>query len=440
MTHRVRNGSRTGLAAAAAGLLLAGCGVGAEPVEHPELSDGDVTISFAWWGADARTQQTLDAIEIFEQEHPNIHVEPQFSDWNGYWDRVATTTAAGDMADVTQFDQTYLASYAKRGALLDLATVDNILDTSALSEELLDSGRVDGRLYAVPTGGTPNGVIINTTLFEQYGVPLPDTSDWTWEEMEEAAIRLTEASDGEVHGLGPFGGDSFSLTIWARQHGGEVFSQDGELVLDPDVLASYWQRELDQIESGAAPSAAQLTEKVGLPLDQSDLVTGRVAMNFIPAGQYNAYQAAAPDYDFTIVNWPTDEDTVPGFQYLKPTMYWSAASTTSHPAEAALLIDFLTNDTRVGELFGLDRGEPGNPAFREAIEPTLDEPGREALTFSQEMAEQVGEAPPITPAGASAIETILSRYNQQVLFGESSPREAAEGFLNELEDSITAAS
>ncbi|RKN38980.1 ABC transporter substrate-binding protein [Streptomyces hoynatensis] len=439
MTHRVRSGARAGLAAAAAGLLLAGCGVGADPVQNPELSDGEVTITFNWWGADARTQQTLDAIDLFEQEHPNIHVEPQYSDWNGYWDRMATTTAAGDMPDVSQFDQLYLASYADRGALLDLSTVANILDTSALGDKMLDAGRVDGDLYAVPTGGTTNGVIVNTTLFEQYGVPLPDTSHWTWEDMERAATRLTEASGGEVHGISPFGSDSFSLTVWARQHGGRLFDEEGKLAIDPDLLAGYWQRELDFIDSGAAPSAAQLTEKVGLPLDQSDLVTGKTAMSFIPAGQFSAYQAAAPDYDFALVNWPADSDTEPGFQYLKPSMYWAAASTSRHPAEAALLIDFLTNDTRVGELFGLDRGEPGNPAFRRAIEPTLDDSGREALAFTEAMSDEVGETPPITPAGASAIETVLARYNQEVLFGESSPREAAEAFLNELGDSINAA-
>ncbi|MDT0318652.1 ABC transporter substrate-binding protein [Streptomyces millisiae] len=430
---------RAACAAVTAGLVLAGCGVGANPVHHPELSEGDVTISLSWWGPDGRTQQTLQAIELFEEEHPNIDVEPVYSDWAGYWDRLATTTAAGDMPDVSQFDQLYLASYADRGALLDLATVDNILDPSALPPEILDSGRVGDTLYAVPVGATTNGIAINTTLFERYGVDLPDTDTWTWDDFERAAVELTEASGGEVHGLSPFGGDSFSLTVWARQHGARLFDAEGDLALDPEVLAGYWQRELDLIDSGASPSANQISEGVGLPLDQTDLVTGATAMGFIPAGQFVSIQSTAPDFDYALANWPADADTEPGFQYLKPSMYWSAASTTEHPAEAALLIDFLTNDTRVAEIFGLDRGEPGNPAFREAVQPTLDATGQESLAFTEAMSEEVGETPPIIPNGASDIDALLQRHNQRVLFGDASPEEAAEEFLGELGDSITAA-
>ncbi|MFD5319229.1 ABC transporter substrate-binding protein [Streptomyces sp. NPDC127098] len=430
---------RAACAAVTAGLVLAGCGLGADPVHHPELSDGDVTISMNWWGADARIQQTIQAIELFEEEYPNIDVEPVYSDWSGYWERLATSTAAGDMPDVSQFDALYLASYAERGALLDLASVDNILDPSALPPEILDSGRVGGTLYAVPTGATTNGILINTTLFERYGVDLPDTDTWTWDDFQRAAVEVTRASGGEAHGLTPFGAGSFDLNVWARQHGDQLFDAEGDLALDPDVLAGFWQRELDLIDSEASPSVAQLSENVGVPLDQGDLVTGQTAMGFIPAGQFVAYQSAAPDFDYDLANWPTDPDTADGFQYLKPAMYWSAASTTEHPAEAALLIDFLANDTRVAELFGLDRGEPGNPAFREVVEPTLDAAGRESLAFSEAMAQEVGETPPIIPNGASDIDALLNRYNQQVLFGESSPEEAAESFLAELGDSITAA-
>ena len=439
MTRCVRPGIRVGVATAGGSLLLASCGVGANPVMNPELSEDDVTITMNWWGADARTQQTLQAIELFEREHPNIDVEPTYSDWSGYWDRLATTTAGGDMPDVTQLEQAYLASYASRGALLDLSTVTNILDTSALPADLLNSGRVGDDLYAVPVGATTNAVLINTTLFERYGVAIPDTTAWTWDDFEQAAVALSEAADGEAHGVLPFGADAFSLTVWARQHGGELYDAEGNLVIQPDVLAAYWQRELDLIGSGAAPSVAQLSEALGLPLDQSNLVTGTVAMAFISAGQFTAFQEAAPDFDFALANWPSDSDTEPGFQYLKPTMYWSAASTSEHPAEAALLIDFLTNDTRVAEIFGLDRGEPGNPAFMEAVEAQVDDNGREVLAFAEDMADEVGGNAPITPSGASDIALLLSRYNQQVLYGDSTPAEAAEAFINELGDSIRAA-
>ncbi|GAA3870325.1 ABC transporter substrate-binding protein [Streptomyces sedi] len=438
MTGHVRGRVRAGMAVAAAGVLITSCGIGDGFEGEPELSDGDVTISFNWWGADARTQMTMEAIELFEEEYPNINVEPQFADWNGYWDRLATTTAAGEMPDVTQFDQLYLAAYADRGALVDLERVDEFLDTSQIPPEVLESGEVNDGLYAVPTGGTANGILVNTSLFEEYGVPLPDFDTWDWDEMIDTAAQLSEASGGEVHGLSPWVSDSFSVTVWARQHGNELFNDEGELVLEADVLAAYWERMLEFIDRGAAPSVAEVSETKGLPLDQGDLVTQKTAMGFIPAGQFSTFQAATPDAELMLADWPTDEDTQEGYQYLKPSMYWSMSSTTKHPAECALLIDFLINDPRVGSIFGLDRGEPGNPAFKEAIEPQLDDSERRALEFTEQIQQEVGPQPPIVPAGASDVDPMLGRYNDQVLFGELSPQEAAEGILDELNDAIRA--
>ncbi|WP_230424296.1 ABC transporter substrate-binding protein [Streptomyces radicis] len=313
-----------------------------------------------------------------------------------------------------------------------------MLDLSALDDEILETGRVNGTQYAVPLGGAANGVIINTSLFEQYDIDLPDLATWTWDDFTRVAQELTDASDGEVRGVTPFS-NSFDLGVWARQQGSEVF-ENGEVVLDPEALASYWERQLDWIDSGAAPSVEHIIESTGVTLDQVDVVTGRAGMAFIPAGAFIAYQSAAPDFDYDLANWPSDSDTSPGFQYLKPTMYWSAASTSSHPAEAALLIDFLTNDPRVGEIFALDRGEPANHAFREALTPNLDDTGREALAFSEAMAEEVGEPASITPSGGSDLDALFNRYTQDVLLGESAPREAAEGFIGELRDNVTAAS
>jgi multiple sugar transport system substrate-binding protein len=424
---------------AAATLVLAGCGIGSNPVDV-ELSKDPVTLTMAWWGADARTQQTLEAIKLFESEHPNIKVESQYADWNGYWDRLATTTAAGDMPDVMQFDEVYLASYANRGTLLDLQKVAGVLDTSALSPDTLDTGRVGDTLYAVPIGAAPNGVIINKSLFDQYGVTLPDTTTWTWDQFTQAAVQLHAASGGKVNGVSLFGNDAFPLNIWARQHGDQLYDSKGHVAISPETVASYFQRELDWIAAGASGSAAEWAEGNGNPLDQSDIVTGRVGMMFIPAGSLTSYQSAAPGYTYVIANWPTGPDTKPGFQYLKPSMYWAASARSEHPAEAGLLIDFLTTDPRVAKLFGVDRGVPANPQFRDALSAGLDANTKMAFDFTAAMATESGPAPATTPNGASDVQIMIGRYNQQALFGQLSPQDAGKAFVEELQRSIDAAS
>lgn len=425
--------------AAATTLTLAGCAVGESPQNQPELSDEEVTLTMTWWGADARTTATNEAIELFEEEYPNITVEPQFSDWTGYWDRLATSTAGGDMPDVMQFDALYLASYADRGTLLDLGTVTNTLDLSVTPESVLQTGQVDGKQYAMPVGGSPNAVVVNKTVFDEYGVALPDFENWTWDDFTSIAQEISDKSGGEVWGVAPFGADTFGLSMWARQHGENLYDAEGNVGVKAETIVSFWQQALDWIESGAAPSVEHIAETTGLPLDQTDLTLGKQAMAFIPAGQVSAYSSASDGQDFIIGAWPTDTDTVEGFPFIKPTMYWSASSKTEHPAEAAALINFLISDPEVAKIFGTDRGLPAAPVAQEAIEPELDPVGEQILEFTNAMTEQAGEAAPITPNGASDSEGILSRNFQSVLFGEQTPEAAAQGFIDELQASIDAA-
>lgn len=427
-----------GLAAVVA-ITATGCGTSPQAQDQPELSNEPVTLSMNWWGADARIQKTNQAIELFEKKYPNISVEPQYSDWNGYWDRLATSTAGGDMPDVMQFDQLYLASYADRGTLLDLKTVSNTLDLSAVPEGVLQSGLVDGTQYALPLGGTPNATIVNKTLLDKYGIAMPDFETWTWGDFSRIGNEISKKAGGEAWGIGPLGADTFGLTMWARQHGENLYNETGDVAVKPETITSLWNQSLDWIESGAAPSVEHINERTGLPLDQTDLTLGKIAMTFIPAGQLSAYQAAAPDFEFVLGKWPKAKDAKEGFQYLKPSMYWAASSKTEHPAEAALLMNFLTTDPEVAKIFGTDRGIPANPAAQEAIAPSLDAVGKQILDFTAEATTEVGTAPPITPNGASDSETILSRYYQKVLVEELTPQDAAERFIKDLQSSIDTA-
>ncbi|MER7268906.1 extracellular solute-binding protein [Micromonospora carbonacea] len=426
-------------ATAAASMFLYACGTAAN-TSDVERSDGDVTISMTWWGGDARTQATLEAIKLFEQDHPDIAVEPQFADWSGYWDRLATTTAGGDAPDVMQFDEVYLASYGAKGALADLGSLSRFLKTDTLHASVLDSGRVGGKLLGLPIGAAPNGVIINKTLFEKYGVPLPDMTSWTWDEFNATALALSKASGGKVRGVNLFGADTFSLRIWARQHGEELFSTDGSVSISPQTVQAYFDLERSWIASGASTSAAEWAETNGVPLDQSSIVTGGVGMMFIAAGSFPSYQAAAPDFEYTIGNWPTDGSAKKGFQYLKPSMYWTASSQSTHLAEAGLLINFLASDERVAKLFGVERGVPVNPTFTKVLENSLDASNQLVVDFSARMGEQSGPGSPVTPNGASDVQTVIGRYNEQALLGQMSTADAAKGFIDTVQGAIDAAS
>src|SRR5688572_6150035 len=102
-----------GAAAFALLLPLAAC-------SSDDSAGGPVTLRFTWWGSDTRHQLTQKVIDAFEAENPNIKIKGEYGEWNGYWDKLATQTAANDSPDIIQMDEKYIAEYGGRGALLDL--------------------------------------------------------------------------------------------------------------------------------------------------------------------------------------------------------------------------------------------------------------------------------------------------------------------------------
>lgn len=424
------------LAAAAAlttALALAACGQAQGG--DMELSEEPITLRMTWWGSDARAELTEQVIAEFEAEHPDITVEGEFKDWGGYWDALATTTAANDSPDVIQMDELYLASYGDRGSLLDLDTASEFLDTTEFDEESLKTGQVGGTQYAIPIGVGVLGIVVNVDLFEQYGVALPDDTTWTWDDYAAVADELTEKSGGAINGSGVTGGtDAGSVKYWARQQGGELFGEDGDVVLDPAALAGMWRYNLDLMASGGIEPAAQMVESMAAGINGGSLATGKVAMG----GAYNTQITALRDAsgaNLQLLQMPQVAGVDANF--FKPSMYWSVSSQSEHPAEAALFIDFLVNHEDAAAILGTERGIPANDAIRDRLASGLSESDRLAVDYMDEVTP--GPSPVVTPNGGSGVEPMLQRYTQQVYFGETSPEDAAQAFIDELQAEVDAA-
>lgn len=195
-----------------AALALTACG--GDGGGSGELSDEPVTLRFTWWGSDVRHQRTQEVIKQFQAEHPNITVKGEFKEWVGYWDSLATTVAANDAPDIIQMDELYLATYAERGALLDLKTAEKNLNTADFDPKALATGELDGKLYGLPTGLTTYSVIVNTSLLDKYKIELPDDSTWTWDDFRKVGAEVSKASGGKVKGIGSWGFDTGAVNIW----------------------------------------------------------------------------------------------------------------------------------------------------------------------------------------------------------------------------------
>lgn len=421
--------------AAALALLASGCSS-----SSAGDSGGNVTVRFTWWGNDLRNKQTQQVIDAFQASHPNIRIQAEPGVWSSYWDKLATTTAANDSPDIIQMDQAYIAEYGGRGALLDLSKQGNI-DTSKIDRDALTSGQVDGKQYGLSTGQNAKAVMINTKMFRDYGVPIPDDKTWTWDDYTTTAAQIAAAAAkaGQTNY-----GSSYSLTdsdlnTWAMQHGGSLYSADRGLGFTEDTATSFFQNVLNLRNRNAAPPANIATEDISAPVEQTLFATGKTAMSWWWTNQVNALQSALKT-EVKILRAPSSTGSARdnGMSY-KPSMFWSVSSRSKHPKEAAEVVNYLLNNLDAAKTILTERGFPTNSEVQAAIDPLLTPADKAAAAFLKDIKPDLKNVPPVPPTGSSGVQALIQRYCTDVLFDRKSPSDAAKGLIQEAQGMIDSA-
>lgn len=404
-------------------LALTACGGGGD-------DDGEVTLTFTWWGSDSRHQASQEIIELFEEENPGITVEASYSDWDGYWDQLATQTAGGTPPDIIQMDADYLREYADRGALLELTEVD----LSGLDEESVENGRTEEHgLVGVTTGVNAMVMMANQDIYDEAGVDLPDDTTWTWDDYLEITTEISENLDGIYGATGP--GQPADLQMWLRQQGMHMTTEDGQLGFDAGDAEEYFEHLYELMEEGGYPPASVIAEDQTPGPDESMTGSNEVAMGMWWTNQLPAI-AGASGAEMTPLRIPSHAGSAEenGMWY-KSTMLMSVSAATDHPEEAQKFVDFMVNSEEAGLLNGTDRGLPSNEDVRAAVFDELGGTDLEAAEFVMEIEDEVAAQPgePVPAMGFSAMQEILQRYEIEVFFDRQSPGEAAQNMITEME-------
>jgi len=408
-------------------LLVTGCG-------GSGTDDGKVSLRVLWWGSDTRHRMTEEIIAEFEKTHPNIDIQPEFTGWNDYWDRLATNTAAGDMPDIVQHDADYLREYAERGALLELDEyMPNVIDPAKLDESVLGTGEVEGKTYAIPTGINAYSVVADPAIFEQAGVAMPDDETWTWQQFIDTAAQISRNTPDGVYGLQDIGFVDAGIQVFARQRGETLYGGEGELGVSDETLRDWFQMIVDARDSGAEPPPSRSIEVQAGNVDQSLAATRSGGMGLWWTNQLPTVSELA-GRELKLLRFPGESER-PGM-YLKPGMFWTASSKTEHPEEAAEFIDWMVNNPRPAEIQLSDRGLPINTEVRDHIVPQLSPADQQARTFLEEITPQLASPPKLPPPGSPEVQDILIQINEAVLFDRLSPEQAAEQFRTKAENAI----
>lgn len=163
------------------------------------------------------------AVERFEEKHPGWKVSIISSSGKDYYVKCLTMLAAGSPVDVLWLGMGF-GAFADRGILLPIDPLlagDPDISLSDFTPQALAMYRLDGTLYGLPYGLDFQALVINETLLQLLGLPVP-ADDWTLDDM----IGLGRASSrtapgrGRVYGLG-------MATVPAGFWGLSLLTEDG---------------------------------------------------------------------------------------------------------------------------------------------------------------------------------------------------------------------
>lgn len=326
-----------------------------EPDKTEEPKGEKVTLNFSWWGEKERHDGTLSAIEFWNEQNPDIQVEPYFSGWDGYHDKLGTQFAGKNAPDIFQYSADRMQEYASKDLLVPF---DEYIDSyfKDIDQGLWAPIEYEGKHYGVASGLNGGGLVYNKTKLEELGIELP-TDEETWDSLLEKAKQATRDTDGdgEIDFWGiqdPIDQPLDGIMGYLRNNGLQLWSEDlqSSNFDDPEVIEAL--KKLGKFsEAGVCPGPDAVTLKEG----QNYIDAGYVAFDLGGSlSSFGGTQANTTD-ELGFVMTPR----VAGMPFTKPVeagLPLGIYSGSKHTEEALKFLSWLLTDPEAAKASGMVRG------------------------------------------------------------------------------------
>ncbi|MFE9688291.1 ABC transporter substrate-binding protein [Micromonospora sp. NPDC005806] len=426
---------RRRLLGALTGLPLLGGGLaGCAPEVERRVDNEPIELSVFWWGEARRAEATDKALRLYSQQHPRVRFRLTWQGRTGYYDRLATQAAGGNVPDLFQIEDTMLTEYAQREIVLDLSryVADNRLDLRGLPENLARYGQVDGRTMAVAAAQTNAALVYNRDLLRRLGRPEPHTG-MTWKDYARWAADVTDASGNRVAGTMDASGDYRALWLWLRGQGSELY-QGRQLGFSSAELLDWFEYWEVARYDRATPSVALVELADSGELDRRLVVTGQTAGSFAWSHQLPDLQRRTHD-ELGMTALPG----TPAAQWPRASMYWAAFRGTRQPDVVIDVINFLTNNVAAGRILGTERGLNASVPVRQFVtDGVTDRAEKRLIAFGNELGALMGPAPAPPPKGHARVRTLLIAAAESIRAKRSGARSATSRFMAQANAALAA--
>lgn len=303
-------------------------------------ADDDIVINIFHHIGEEETIEKLESIcELLTERTPGVTYEAQAIDYSQYDSMLKTKIAGGDAPDIISGRPKVYADLIEAGHIMDLSDQEFIAD---VDQSALDSMKIDGKVYGIPTNMGGMGIFYNKEVFEAYGVEIPTTH----EELMEAAQIFEDAgiipfAHGFKEGWTAQCDFQSDLYGYCLQQNPTMFVDimNGETTFaDYPDFKECLQRNADRLsfESGDDFGTDVSTAR-------NMLLNGEAAMFIGGNWDITTFESTGMADKLGFFATPNNPDGDP-IQGLASDGSWMVYSKTEYPEEALIFIEFLASE------------------------------------------------------------------------------------------------
>jgi multiple sugar transport system substrate-binding protein len=287
----------------------------------------------------ARTQHLEDQLAKFEEENPDIKVEVTSLPWGQAFEKLATMVQGGQIPDVVEMPDRWMALYANNEQLVDLKPyMDQWDNTAQLTDAAREFGSViAGKTHMIPYGFYLRAMFWNKQLFEEAGLDRPP------ETMDEfMAFSKKIAQQGGKYGYclrgGPGATNGYIMMMLNFLGENKYFDEKGQSTLDNPEAVKGLQFLVDMYQNGYVPR-----DSVNWGFNEivAGFYSGTCAMLDQDPDALIAIKERMPEEDFAVAPMPLGPHgkSFPTIGYAG----WSMFEASDHKDEAWKLISYLSS-------------------------------------------------------------------------------------------------
>lgn len=400
-----------------------------------EASKQAILLRVTWWGSQARNDRTVTIMDLYAKENSRVSFQPEFSDWGGYWQKLATQVAGNSLPDIIQMDRSQLYTYVSKNQLLDLTPYieSGVLDTTQIAESIVNTGKVGDGIYAFPLGINVHCMVYDKDVVAAAGLEIKN--GLTYAEFFDMSRKIYERTGVQTDLA--YGRETIYLSLFLREKGYSFYAADGTRLGIPDysLLTEFYQLYVDGLAEGYMVPPKVFTEYNARTIEENTLTIGKSWCTILSSNEIWAL-AKASGKNIGITSVPADN--LKQLQYIKPSMYFSISANSSNPEAAAEFISWFVNSREANDILLAERGAPPNSEIAEHIAPDLNETERLGIAFIDTVRENSSDIDPPEPLGAKEISSLVSEIQEAVCYGILTAEEGGQRLFRQANEILAA--